>query len=188
MTKIANTFRSLKVRNYRLFVGGQIVSLIGTWMQFIAQEWLTLQLSGDSGAALGIVAALQFSPVLFLSLYGGKLADRHDKRKLIIGANAIWMVLSLALGLLVVTGTAELWHVFVFAATFGCVNAIEVPTRQAFVSELVGHDLLPNALSLNAAVFNSARIVGPAAAGLLIAWLDTGPVILLNALTYVGPT
>ncbi|MQA28056.1 MAG: MFS transporter, partial [Micromonosporaceae bacterium] len=186
-TKIADTFRSLRVRNYRLFVGGQIVSLIGTWMQFIAQDWLVLQLSNDSGTALGVVLALQFTPVLLLSLYGGKLADRHDKRRLIIIANATWAVLAFTLGLLVVTGTVQLWHVFVFAASFGTVSALEVPTRQAFVSELVGTKLLPNALSLNAAVFNTARIVGPAIAGLLIAWLDTGPVIMLNTLTYLAP-
>ncbi len=185
--KIASTFRSLNVRNYRLFAGGQIVSLTGTWMQFIAQDWLVLQLSHNSGSALGIVFALQFVPVLALSLYGGKLADRYDKRRMLLICNLVWLVLAMALGLLVVTGNAQLWHVFGFALAFGSVNAIEVPTRQAFVSELVGTDLLPNALSLNAATFNTARIVGPAIAGLLIAWLGTGPVILLNTLTYVGP-
>ncbi|MGH3715398.1 MAG: MFS transporter [Micromonosporaceae bacterium] len=185
--KIADTFRSLKVRNYRLFAGGQIVSLVGTWMQFIAQDWLVLQLSGDSGAALGVVLALQFTPVLLLSLYAGKLADRYDKRRLIMFANAGWAVLAAALGLLVLTGTVQLWHVFVFAGAFGTVSALEVPARQAFVSELVGKELLPNALSLNAAIFNTARIVGPALAGLLIAWLDVGPVIAMNTLTYLAP-
>ncbi len=185
--KIADTFRSLRVRNYRLFVGGQLVSLIGTWMQFIAQDWLVLQLSGDSGAALGFVLALQFTPVLLFSLYGGKLADRYDKRRLIIAANTAWSVLALVLGLLVLTGTVQLWHVFLFAAGFGTVSAIEVPVRQSFVSELVGKQLLPNALSLNAATFNTARIVGPALAGVLIAWLDVGPVIAMNALTYLAP-
>jgi MFS family permease len=184
---IANTFRSLRVRNYRLFVGGQIVSLIGTWMQFIAQDWLVLQLSGDSGAALGVVTALQFTPVLLLSLVGGKFADRYDKRRLIIIANATWAVLALGLGVLVVTGVVQLWHVFGFALLFGAVSALEIPTRQSFVSELVGTDLLPNALSLNAATFNTARILGPAIAGVLIAWLDVGPVILLNSLTYLAP-
>ncbi|MGH3655975.1 MAG: MFS transporter [Micromonosporaceae bacterium] len=185
--KIATTFRSLNVRNYRLFIGGQIVSLIGTWMQFIAQDWLVLQLSGDSGTALGIVLALQFTPILLLSLYAGKLADRYDKRLLILIANAFWAVLALGLGVLVLTGAAQLWHVFVFAGLFGTVNAFEIPVRQAFVSELVGAELLPNALSLNSATFNSARILGPAVAGVLIAWLGVGPVITLNALTYVGP-
>ena len=185
--KIAGTFRSLKVRNYRLFAGGQIVSLIGTWMQFIAQDWLVLQLTDNSGSALGVVFALQFVPVLALSLYGGKLADRYDKRKLLVACNVVWLVLAAGLGLLVVTGNVHLWQVFLFALCFGSVSAIEVPTRQAFVSELVGTELLPNALSLNAATFNTARVVGPAVAGLLIAWLGTGPVILLNTLTYVGP-
>ncbi|MGH3645783.1 MAG: MFS transporter [Micromonosporaceae bacterium] len=185
--KIADTFRSLRVRNYRLFVAGQAISLIGMWMQFIAQDWLVLQLSGDSGSALGIVLALQFTPVLALGLYGGKLADRYDKRRLIMVANAVWLVLATLLGLLVVTGSVQLWHVFVFAACFGTVSAMEIPTRQAFVSELVGKELLPNALGLNAATFNTARILGPALAGVLIAWLDVGPVILLNAVSYLGP-
>jgi MFS family permease len=184
---IANTFRSLRVRNYRLFVGGQIVSLIGTWMQFIAQDWLVLQLSGDSGTALGVVLALQFTPVLLFGLVGGKFADRYDKRRLILIANAAWAVLALALGLLVVTGVVQLWHVFGFALCFGTVSALEIPTRQSFVSELVGTDLLPNALSLNAATFNTARILGPAIAGVLIAWLDVGPVLLLNTVTYLAP-
>jgi len=184
---IANTFRSLRVRNYRLFVGGQMVSLIGTWMQFIAQDWLVLQLSGDSGAALGVVLALQFTPVLLFGLVGGKFADRYDKRRLIMVANATWAVLAVALGVLVVTGAVQLWHVFGFAFLFGSMSALEIPTRQAFASELVGTELLPNALSLNAATFNTARILGPAIAGVLIAWLDVGPVILINSLTYVAP-
>jgi len=155
-------------------------------MQFIAQDWLVLRLSGDSGTALGVVTALQFTPVLLLSLYGGKLADRYDKRRLLIAVNIIWGVLALLLGLLVVTGAVRLWHVFVFAALFGSVSAIENPMRQAFASELVGTELLPNALSLNSATFNVARIVGPAVAGVLISWLDTGPVILLNAASYLA--
>ncbi len=185
--KLSSTFRSFRVRNYRLFQTGQLVSLIGTWMQFIAQDWLVLQLSHNSGTALGIVTALQFLPVLALSLVAGRLADRYDKRRLLMAANACWAVLALALGLLVTSGTAQLWHVFVFAGALGTINALEVPVRQAFASELVGTDLLPNALSLNAATFNTARIIGPALAGLFIAWLGTGPVFLLNTLTYAGP-
>ncbi|WP_412540666.1 MFS transporter [Longispora sp. K20-0274] len=180
-------FRSFRIRNYRLFILGQFISLTGGWMQIVAQDWLVLQLSDNSGTALGIVTALQFLPILVFTLYAGKLADRLDKRKLLIAVNAVWAVLAASLGILVISGGVQLWHVFVFAAVFGAVNAVEVPVRQSFASELVGTDLLPNALSLSAATFNTARIVGPALAGLCIAWLGTGPVFVLNALTYAGP-
>src|SRR5262245_3699162 len=156
-------------------------------MQFIAQDWLVLDLSDNSATALGVVTALQFAPVLLLTLYGGKLADRYDKRRLIIGANAVFSVLALALGLLVVSGMVTLGWVFVFAALMGTVNSIETPARQAFVSELVPRSLLPNALGLSAATFNSARIIGPAIAGLAIAVFGTGPVFLYNAVTLLAP-
>jgi MFS family permease len=177
----------LKIRNYRLFATGQLIKLIGIWMQFIAQDWLVLQLSHDSATALGLVTALQFTPVLLLTLYGGKLADRYDKRKLLLFANAGFAVLALLLGILVATGSVVLWQVFVFAGAMGTVSSIETPVRQSFVSELVGYELLPNALSLSAATFNSARIVGPAVAGLAIAALGTGPVFLVNAALCVAP-
>lgn len=181
------TFGSLRVRNYRLFTIGQLVKLIGTWMMFVAQDWLVLQLSDDSATALGIVTALQFLPVLLLTLYAGKLADRYDKRKLLFFVNAGSAVVATALGVLVVTGVINLWLVFVTAAVFGTISAMENPVRQAFVSELVGRDLLPNALSLSSATFNTARVVGPAIAGLVIAALDTGPVFLVTAAMCVAP-
>jgi MFS family permease len=156
-------------------------------MLFIAQDWLVLELSDNSATALGLVTALQFTPVLLLTLYGGQLADRYDKRKLLIIANAVFAVFALALGLLVASGAARLWHVFAFAAATGVVTAIETPTRQAFWSELVGPDLLPNALSLGAATFNVARLVGPALAGVGIAWLGTGQVVLVTAVMSVAP-
>lgn len=184
--KLAGTFRSLHVRNYRLFATGQVVSLFGNWMQITAQDWLVLKLSDDSGTALGVVTALQFTPALLFSLYAGKLADRHDKRRLLIGANAAAGLLALVLGLLVVTGSAQLWHVFVFATCLGTVNAIDVPTRQAFISEMVKPDLLPNAASLNSATFNMARTVGPAIAGVTIALIGTGPVFIVNGVTYIA--
>jgi MFS family permease len=177
---LAKVFRSLRVRNFRLYTIGQLIKLIGVWMLFISQDWLVLDLSGDSATALGVVASLQFLPVLLLSLYGGQLADRYDKRRLLIIANAVFAVLGLVLGALVVTGAVRLWQVFAFAAGAGMVTAVETPTRQAFWSELVGTDLLPNALSLGSATFNTARIVGPALAGLGIAAFGTGPVILLT--------
>ncbi|KIR64809.1 MULTISPECIES: MFS transporter [Micromonospora] len=185
--KLSTMFQSLQVRNYRLFASGQLIKLIGVWMMFIAQDWLVLELSDDSATALGVVTALQFTPVLLLTLLSGRLADRYDKRLLLFVANAFWTVLSFGMSLLVLTGLVQLWHVFVFAALLGVANAVETPVRQAFVSELVGTSLLPNALSLNAAVFNSARIVGPAVAGLAIAAVDVGPVFLFTALSSLGP-
>ncbi|MDG4795791.1 MFS transporter [Micromonospora sp. WMMD1082] len=185
--RLSTMFQSLQVRNYRLFAFGQLVKLIGVWMMFIAQDWLVLELSGDSATALGVVVALQFTPVLLLTLISGRLADRYDKRLLLFLANAFWTVLSLAMSVLVLTDLVQLWHVFVFAALLGVANAMETPVRQAFISELVGTPLLPNALSLNAAVFNSARIVGPAVAGLAIAAFDVGPVFLVTALSSVAP-
>ncbi|MBY8871772.1 MFS transporter [Micromonospora sp. PLK6-60] len=185
--KLSTMFQSLRVRNYRLFATGQLIKLIGVWMMFIAQDWLVLDLSGNSATALGVVTALQFTPVLLLTLLSGRLADRYDKRLLLFVANAFWTVLSLAMATLVITGLVQLWHVFAFAALLGTANAVETPVRQAFVSELVGTPLLPNALSLNAATFNSARIVGPALAGLAIAAFDVGPVFLVTAVSSLAP-
>jgi MFS family permease len=177
---------SLRVRNYRLFAGGQVVSLTGTWMQAVAQDWLVLDLSGNSPAALSFVIALQFAPFLLLGLYSGVLADRFDKRRVLMVVQAAMMLVALTLGLLVVTGAVRLWHVYALALMLGVANAFDTPTRQSFVSELVGAELLPNAVALNSATFNTARIVGPAVAGLVIAWLGVGPAYLLNALSYVA--
>ncbi len=185
--KLSTTFQSLQVRNYRLFATGQLIKLIGVWMMFVAQDWLVLEMTDDSATALGIVVALQFTPVLLLTLLSGRLADRYDKRLLLFVANAVWSALALGMSLLVVTGVVRLWHVFVFAALLGVANAVETPVRQAFVSELVGTPLLPNALSLSAAAFNSARIIGPALAGIAIAAFDVGPVFLISALASVAP-
>ncbi|WP_433284700.1 MFS transporter [Micromonospora sp. CA-244673] len=185
--KLSTMFQSLRVRNYRLFATGQLIKLIGVWMMYIAQDWLVLDLSGNSATALGVVTALQFTPVLLLTLISGRLADRYDKRMLLFIANIFWTVLALAMSLLVVTGLVQLWHVFAFAALLGVFNAVETPVRQAFVSELVGMPLLPNALSLNAATFNSARILGPAIAGLAIAAFDVGPVFLITAFSSIAP-
>jgi MFS family permease len=185
--KLSTMFQSLRVRNYRLFATGQLIKLIGVWMMFIAQDWLVLELSDNSATALGVVTALQFTPVLLLTLLSGRLADRYDKRLLLFVANAFWTVLALVMSVLVLTGLVQLWHVFAFAALLGVANAVETPVRQAFVSELVGESLLPNALSLNGAVFNSARIVGPAVAGLAIAAFDVGPVFLVTAFSSIAP-
>ncbi|MEV4760864.1 MFS transporter [Micromonospora sp. NPDC049559] len=185
--KLSTMFQSLQVRNYRLFAIGQLTKLIGVWMMFTAQDWLVLDLSGDRASALGIVTALQFTPVLLLTLLSGRLADRYDKRVILFIANATWAVLALGMSLLVVTGVVQLWHVFVFAALLGTANAVETPVRQSFVSELVGTPLLPNALSLSAATFNSARIIGPALAGVAIAAFDVGPVFLISVVGSLAP-
>ena len=179
-------FRSLRIRNFRLYAGANLVNNTGTWMQRIAQDWLVLQLS-DSGLALGIVTALQFAPILALSLYGGMLADRYDKRKLMMITQATMGLAALVLGLLVLTDLVALWHVFVIAGCLGVAAAMDMPIRQSFASEIVGTGNLANAVSLNSAIFNAARLVGPAIAGLMIAAAgdDTGPVFLLNAGSYV---
>ena len=181
-----STFRSLRNRNYRLFAAGQIVSQSGTWGQRVAQDWLVLELSGNSGIALGITTGLQFLPVLLLGLYGGVLADRYDKRRLLIGAQAAMGVLALVLAALDLSGAVQLWHVYALAAALGLASVVDTPVRQAFVSEMVDADDLPNAVSLNSATFNSARIVGPAAAGAAIAAVGTGWVFLVNAVSYVA--
>src|SRR5690606_10783876 len=128
------------------------------WMIFVAQDWLVLRLSGDSASAVGITVALQFTPVMLLSLVGGALADRYDKRKLLLIVNSAWRVVATILAVLVLTDMVRLWHVFMTAALIGVANAMENPSRQSFISELVGNTLLPNALALNSAVFNTARI------------------------------
>ncbi|MEV6490662.1 MFS transporter [Actinoplanes sp. NPDC051633] len=184
---LSTTFRSLQIRNYRLFTVGQLVKLVGVWMMFTAQDWLVLDLSGNSPGALGIVTALQFTPVLLLTLFAGKLADRYDKRTLLIISNAMFAVTAIVFAILVASGVVVLWHVFLFAALLGIANSIETPVRQAFVSELVERRLLPNALSLSAATFNTARIGGPALAGVALALIGTGPVFLLATALSIAP-
>ncbi|WP_245159264.1 MFS transporter [Blastococcus sp. TF02A_35] len=179
-------FRALRVRNYRRYASANLLSLTGTWMQRIGQDWLVLQLSDGSGVALGLITALQFGPSLLLSMYGGVLADRYSKRRMLLVSQALMGLLSLVLGVLVATGAVALWHVFVLAGGLGAVSAVDAPVRQAFVSEMVGPGLLTNAVSLNSTIFNGARLVGPALAGLLIgaAGGDTAPAFFLNAASF----
>lgn len=184
---LRTVFQSLLVRNYRLFATGQLVKLIGSWMMFIAQDWLVLHLTNNSASALGVVTALQFIPAALLTLPGGRLADRHDKRIILLSANSLWSALALSFSALMLLGDVRLWHVYVFALGLGIAQAVETPVRQSFVSELVGMPLLPNALSLSAATFNTARIVGPALAGLAIAAFGTGPVFLIAAVSSLSP-
>jgi MFS family permease len=177
----------LKVRNYRLFATGQLVKLVGVWMMFTAQDWLVLELSHNSPGALGVVAALQFVPVLLLTLWSGKLADRFDKRKLLIWANAAFAITAIVFAVLVAAGMVTLYWVFAFALILGVANSVETPVRQAFVSELVERPLLPNALALSAATFNTARIGGPALAGIALALFHTGPVFLIATVLAIAP-
>jgi len=181
---VSPTFRSLRVRNYRLFATGQAVSLSGTWGQRVAQDWLVLEITDNDPVALGVVTALQFLPVLLLGLYGGVLADRHDKRRLLVLAQGAMGVLALALAALDLSGAVQLWHVYALALGLGVATAVDTPTRQAFVSEMVGPEDLPNAVSLNSATFNASRIVGPALAGVAIAVWGTGWVFLANGVSY----
>ncbi len=177
-------FIALRHRNFRLFWTGQLVSLIGTWMQTTGQAWLVLQLT-KSAWALGVVGALQFLPVMLFALFGGALADRIPKRKVILFTQSFSLVQAAALWLLIATGTVQLWHIFVLAILLGLTNAIDMPTRQAFVAEMTGREDLPNAIALNSSVFNLARIVGPGLGGLLIAWLGIAPLFLLNTLSFI---
>jgi MFS family permease len=177
------TFSSLKVRNYRLFFIGQAISLSGTWMQGVAQSILVLNLT-KSGSALGLVIALQFAPVLFLAPYGGVLADRFSKRKLLFFTQGAAAALALTLGALVATGAIRLWMLYVLALLLGAVNSLDNPTRQTFVHELVGAETLRNAVTLNSLEVNLCRVIGPALAGVLIATVGIAPCFIINGLSY----
>jgi MFS family permease len=182
---LGNTFDSLRIRNYRLYFAGQIVSVSGSWMQRVAQAWLVYHLSG-SGLALGVVTGLQFLPVLVVGAWGGVLADRFDKRLLLLCTQTAMGLLALALGLLTIFGLVQLWMVYLLALALGAVTASDNPARQAFVMEMVGRSHVMNAVSLNSAVFTMARILGPAVAGLLINAVGTGWCFLVNALSFGG--
>ena len=182
------TFRSLHIHNYRLWASGAIVSNTGTWMQRVAQDWLVLTaLTDNSGVAVGITTGLQFAPMLLLSPVAGLLADRLPQRWLLMATQGLMGLWGLVLGLLVVTGTAQLWHVYVLATLLGITAAVDAPARQTFVAAMVPRDALPNAVGLNSASFHAGRLIGPAVAGVLIAAMgSTGPVFLLNAATFTA--
>ena len=182
--KEGGNWRSFRHRNYRILFPANTVSNIGSWAQRIAQDWLVLELTNNNGTYLGLVTAVQFAPVLAFSLHGGKFADRFNKRKVLILTNVVGGAASLALGVLVMTGLIQLWHVFVLAAILGISTAIDAPVRQSFTTEVVGQTDLPNAVSLNSANFNAGRLVGPAISGGLIAAFGTGPSFIVNGLSY----
>jgi MFS family permease len=186
---VSPTFRALRNPNYRLYLAGSMVSNTGTWMQRVAQDWLVLSLPGTGGTQLGITTGLQFLPVLLLSPYAGVVADRFAKRRMLQVTQAAMAASSLLLGAIAVSGHAQVWMVYLLAFTFGIGSAFDAPARQSFVAEMVGPDDLTNAVGLNSATFNTARLLGPALAGLLIGLLGGGAtasgwVILVNGVSY----
>jgi MFS family permease len=178
-------FSSLRVRNFRLFATGQVVSNTGTWMQRVAQDWLVLQLTHGSGTAVGIATGLQFLPLLMFSLWGGMIADRYPKRRVLIVTQASMGALALILAVLAVTGVVQPWHVYLLAFGLGMATMVDNPTRQSFAIEMVGRADLQNAIALNSAVFNLARIAGPAVAGIVISLIGTSAAFFLNAASYL---
>lgn len=180
-------FRSLWIFNYRIWFIGALVSNIGTWMQRTAQDWLVFnELSDHDSTRMGIVMALQLGPQLFLAPYAGVIADRANLRKLLLFTQSAMGLLALGLGLLVVTDWVEIWHVYIFALALGVVSSLDAPVRQTFVSQLVSDQDLPNAVALNSTSFNSARLIGPALAGVMVVAIGTGPVFLSNTVTFLA--
>ncbi|HTE67926.1 MAG TPA: MFS transporter, partial [Actinomycetes bacterium] len=173
------------MRNYRLFFFGHLVSSTGTWMQQVGQDWLVLRLT-NAALPVGITLALQFAPMLAFGAWAGVIADRLDKRRLLVATQAAMAALALVLGVLTATGAVRLWMVYALALLLGCATAFDLPARQAFVTEMVGPDRVANAVGLNSASFNSARVIGPAAAGVLIAVVGIAPAFFLNAISYLA--
>ena len=184
---LSRTFESLQVRNYRRFFAGQIVNWTGQWVQWIAQAWLVLELTG-SGFGLGLITALQWLPVLLFGAWAGVVADRFDKRKILVITNVTGGVLSLLLGILTITGVVTLWMVVVVALFLGLATAIDNPARQTFTLEMVGKGRLTNAVSLNTSTFTTARVIGPALAGFMIDSIGIGECFLVNAVSYIPVT
>ncbi|HEX3589735.1 MAG TPA: MFS transporter [Pseudonocardiaceae bacterium] len=184
---MSSSLRALKTRNYRLWVSGTVVSNTGTWVQRTSQDWLVLtELTHHSGLATGITTGLQFAPLMLFSAHAGVLADRLPKRKVLLCTQSIMGVSALLLGVLVVTHTVQLWHVFACALLLGCGTALDNPSRQAFVSEVVPRADVPSAVSLNSASMNISRLIGPGVAGLIIAAWGTGPGFLINAASFAA--
>ena len=181
---LRDIFIALRVRNFRLFWFGQLISLSGTWMQSIGQAWLVLTLT-QSPFAVGTVTTLQFLPMTFLVLFGGVFADRVPKRRFLVGTQTAAMLQALALGVLVSTGAVRIWHIYLLALALGLNNAFDNPTRLAFVPEMVGRELVANAVALNSTLFNAARIVGPALGGITIATVGIGGTFYLNAASFI---
>jgi MFS family permease len=183
--RLKQTFSSFEVRNFRLYFFGQGLSLCGTWMQTVALTWLVLKLT-HSGTQLGLVIAAQFLPVLIFGLWGGVIADRFNKRRILYVTQTLLALDSLALGLLVVTDSVQLWMVYALAVFFGLMRMVDTPTRQSFIVEMVGRDRLKNAVTLNSTMVNAARVVGPSIAGFVIALSGVGACFLIDAVSYLA--
>ena len=184
--KIKSAFPAFRDRNFRLYFYGQLISMIGTWLQNVAQGWLVLELT-HSAFWVGATAAVGSAPVLLFGLWGGVIVDRIDRRKILLCTQIISMILALILGVLVLLHVANLWEILVLTFLLGSVNAIDLPARSAFIVELVEEKrFLTSAIALNAATFNASRIVGPAFAGLLIAAIGTGGTFILNGVSFIA--
>jgi MFS family permease len=183
--RLRDAFRALRYYNFRLFFAGQLLSLVGTWMQTVAQSWLIYRLTGSS-TLLGLVGFSSQIPVFLFSPVGGVIADRYNRHRMIILTQSSSMLLALILAGLTLTGYIRIWHIFVLSAALGIVTAVDIPARQAFFQEMVGRDDLINAIALNSSMFNSARIVGPAIAGLLVAWIGEGWCFFANGISYIA--
>jgi MFS family permease len=183
--KLPATLRALQYRNFQLFFGGQFISLIGTWMQNVAQAWLVYRLTGSS-VLLGAIGFSSQIPVFLLSPVGGIVADRSQRRRVVVTTQTSAMLLAFALAALTLTGTVKVWHIFVLSALLGCVNAFDIPARQSFIVEMVGKADLMNAIALNSSMFNASRVLGPAIAGILVAAVGEGWCFLGNAVSYIA--
>jgi MFS family permease len=179
------TFRALRHRNFQLFFSGQLISLVGTWMQNVAQAWLVYRMTGSS-LALGSIGFASQIPVFIAAPIGGAIADRYSRHKLVIGTQVSSMILALILAALTLTGRIQIWHIFVLSAMLGFVNGVDIPARQSFMVEMVGKEDLMNAIALNSSMFNGARIVGPAIAGVLVAAIGEGWCFFANGVSYIA--
>ncbi len=184
-TRLPVTLRALRHRNFQLFFSGQFISLIGTWMQNIAQSWLVYRLTGSS-LLLGAVGFAGQIPVFVIAPFGGTVADRYNRQRVVIGTQTASMILALILAGLTMTNTVRVWHIFVLSALLGVVNAFDIPARQAFLVDMVGKEDLMNAIALNSSMFNGARIVGPAIAGVLVASIGEGWCFFANGISYIA--
>ncbi|MBK6771044.1 MAG: MFS transporter [Ignavibacteria bacterium] len=182
---LITAFPAFKSRNYKLYFTGQLISLIGTWLQIVALGWLVLKMT-NSAFLIGLITALGSLPSLFFTLFGGVLIDRFPKKKILFITQGSAMILAITLGMLNVFNVINIWEIAVIAFLMGTVAAIDIPARQAFVAELVSKDQIPSAIALNSATFNAARVIGPGIAGLLIAWIGTGGAFLINGLSYIA--
>jgi MFS family permease len=183
--KLPATLRALQYRNFQLFFSGQLISLIGTWMQNIAQAWLVYRMTGSTVQLGGITFCSQI-PIFLLSPVGGIVADRYSRHRVVIATQTLSMLLALALAALTLTGTVKIWHIYVLAGLLGAVNAFDIPARQSFIVDMVGKQDLMNAIALNSSMFNASRVVGPAIAGILVAWIGEGWCFFVNGISYIA--